>query len=163
MAKIQYSPFRAMPSYTENRKARHDYETLQTYEGGLALSGSEAKSIREGGAKLTGAFLKIMNGELWLIGAHISPYSKDGRQPPFDPTQRRKVLVHKNERRQLAEKINEKGLTLVPFSLYSKGRRLKLSFAVCRGKKAHDKRDALRERDISRETRRVLRGRDEEY
>jgi SsrA-binding protein len=151
-----------MPSYAENRKARHDYEALQNYEGGLVLLGSEVKSIREGNAKLVGAYLKVMNGELWLIGAHIAPYSKDGREQLIDPDRRRKVLIQKKELRQLAEKSNEKGLTLVPFSLYPKGRRLKLSFAVCRGKKAHDKRDALRERDISRETHRILRGRDEE-
>lgn len=142
-----------MPIYTENRKARHDYEVLEKFEGGLVLDGSEVKSIREGGAKLAGSFLKVMGGELWLVGATVSTYSKDGRIMERDATRRRKVLVHQKELKRLAGKTDQKGLTLVPFSLYSEGRRLKISFGVCRGRKAADKRERLKERDIIRHLR----------
>lgn len=147
-----------MPLYADNRKARHEYEILETFEGGLVLTGAETKAVREGKAKLDGSYVKVMGGELWLVGAHIGPYSKRMSTEEYDPTRRRKVLVHKKELRHLATKSQEKGLTLVPLSFYSLGRRIKVSFAVCRGKKAHDKRQKLKERDIMRSTRRFLRG-----
>ncbi|MSR85136.1 SsrA-binding protein SmpB [Candidatus Uhrbacteria bacterium] len=143
-----------MKPYTDNRKARHDYEILETWEGGLVLSGSEVKSIREGGARLAGAYLRLWKGALWLTGAHISPYSKDGRQEGHDPDGERKVLLHKKELRALLGKTEQKGLTLVPLSLYPLGRRIKLSFALARGKKAHDKREAIKTREVMRRIRR---------
>ncbi len=149
-------------TYAENRKARHDYDTLETFEGGLALKGNEVKSIRDGGAKLIGTYLQVFQGELWLIGAHISAYKKQGIRDGYDPDARRKVLVHQKELAYLAGKTQQKGLTLVPFSLYSSGRRIKLSFGLCRGKKAPDKREKLKARDIARQTARFLRGRDED-
>lgn len=139
----------------------HDYEILEKFEGGLVLDGNEVKSIREGGAKLLGAYLQLFQGELWLIGAHVSAYSKQGKTDGYDPTRRRKVLVHTKELNQLFGKTQQKGLTLVPFSLYPSGRRIKLSFALCRGKKAFDKREKLKERDLTRQTARFLRGQDE--
>ncbi|HEU0051017.1 MAG TPA: SsrA-binding protein SmpB [Patescibacteria group bacterium] len=150
-----------MKPYAENRKAMHDYEILEKFEGGLVLDGNEVKSIREGGAKLLGAYLQLFQGELWLIGAHVSAYSKQGKTDGYDPTRRRKVLVHTKELNQLFGKTQQKGLTLVPFSLYPSGRRIKLSFALCRGKKAFDKREKLKERDLTRQTARFLRGQDE--
>jgi SsrA-binding protein len=151
----------SMQPYAENRKAKHEYEILEQYEGGLVLTGAEVKSVREGGAKLDGAYLQIFQGELWLIGGHIRAYSKQGKREEYESDRRRKVLVHKKELRSLLGKTQQKGLTLVPFSLYPSGRRIKISFALCRGRKVHDKREKLKERDIARQTSRFLRGRDE--
>jgi SsrA-binding protein len=148
-----------MKPYAENRKARHEYLVLETFEGGLSLTGAEVKAIREGGAKLDGAYVRFLGGRLVLLGAHIRPYSKMSGRETYDPDRTRAILVNKREMRQLAGKIDQKGLTLVPLSFYPSARRIKLSFALCRGKKAPDKREALKERDIMRQARR---GRDEE-
>lgn len=146
--------------FSENRKARHEYEILEKFEGGLALSGQEVKAIREGGAKLDGAYVKLLNGECWLVGAHIRPYSKASKLEDIDPDRNRKILVHKKELLNLYGKTQQKGLTLVPFSLYPSGRQIKLSFALCRGRKAHDKREKMKSRDLDRDVRRHLRGDD---
>ena len=151
-----------MKPYTENRKARHTYETLETFEGGLLLTGAEVKSIRDGGAKLDGAYLKVLRSQLFLIGCHIPPYAKQGQREGYDPDRTRPVLVHKKELRFFLGKTVEKGLTLVPFSLYSSGRRIKMAFGLCRGRKTHDKREQLKARDMNRDVQRHLRGRDEE-
>lgn len=143
-----------MKPYAENRKARFEYEILETFEGGLVLSGSEVKAIREGGAKLTGSHVKVLGGRLVLIGAHIQPYSKIMTREGYDPERTRTVLVSKKELRQLTDKIQQKGLTLVPLSFYPVARRIKVSFALCRGKKAHDKRASLKKRDVERSIRR---------
>lgn len=143
-----------MPVYADNRKARHEYEILQKYEGGLVLEGSEVKSIREGGARLDGSYVRLMRGELYLVGAQIRPYSKIFGRETYDPERSRKVLVSTRELQALAPKLAQKGLTLVPLSLYPLGRRVKLAFALCRGKKAHDKRDSIKERELSRRLRR---------
>ena len=149
-------------TFAENRKARHDYETLETYEGGLALTGQEVKSIREGGAKLHGAHLAISRGELWLLGTQIRPYSRSARNASYELDRTRKVLVTRRELESLAGKTEQKGLTLVPFSFYSRGRRIKLSFGLCRGRKAHDKRERIKARDLDRTVHRALRGEDVE-
>jgi SsrA-binding protein len=143
-----------MKPYAENRKARHDYEFMETFEGGLVLDGSEVKSVREGGAKLEGSYIKLMRGELWLVGAQIRPYSKMGKREEYDPERRRKILVTTKELRKLTAKLEQKGLTLVPISFYPLRRRIKVSFALGRGKKAHDKRDSIKERDRMRHARR---------
>ena len=148
--------------FAENRKARYDYENLETFEGGLVLTGQEVKSIREGGAKIDGAYLTLSRGELWLTGANIRPFAKAGNAQDYDAARWRKVLVHKKELAHLIGKTQEKGLTLVPFSLYASGRQIKLSFGVCRGKKTHDKRETLKKRTIDREITRHLRGRGDE-
>lgn len=145
-------------TFSENRKARHEYETLEKYEGGLELNGQEVKSIREGGAKIDGAYVKVVGGELWLLGAHIRPYSRAALDAHRDPDRTRKILVRAKELRYLGGKTQEKGLTLVPFSLYSRGRQIKLSFGLCRGRKSHDKREKLKSRDLDRDVRRHLRG-----
>lgn len=149
-------------TFSENRKARYAYETLETYEGGLALTGQEVKSIREGGASLDGAYVKLVGGELWLLGAHIRPYSKASADAHVDPDRTRKVLVRAKELLHLIGKTQQKGLTLIPFSLYSRGRRIKLSFGLCRGRKSHDKREKLKSRDLDRDIQRHLRGADVE-
>lgn len=149
-------------TFAENRKARHEYETLESFEGGLVLTGQEVKSIREGGAKIDGAYIKVASGELWLLGAHIRPYSKAAKMTDYEADRTRKILVRKNELGYLAGKTQEKGLTLVPFALYPRGRQIKLSFGLCRGRKAHDKREKIKSRDLDRVVRRSLRGEDVE-
>jgi SsrA-binding protein len=119
-----------------------------------AFDGSEVKSVREGGAKLEGSYIKLMRGELWLVGAQIRPYSKMGKREEYDPERRRKILVTTKELRKLTAKLEQKGLTLVPISFYPLRRRIKVSFALGRGKKAHDKRDSIKERDRMRHARR---------
>jgi SsrA-binding protein len=151
-----------MTRYAENRKAQHEYETLESFEGGIALFGHETKSVRTGGAKLTGAYITLRKGELWLVGAQIAPYAKAGALPDYDPARDRKILVHRKELESLRGKIQQKGLTLVPFSLYPRARHIKLSFGLCRGRTTYDKREKLKTRDIDRELRRNLHGRDEE-
>lgn len=143
-----------MPVYSENRKARHEYEILEKFEGGLVLDGSEVKSIREGGARLDGSYVRLIRGELYLVGAQIRPYSKISDRGNYDPERSRKVLVNARQLRSLSPKLAQKGLTLVPLSLYPLGRRVKLAFALSRGKKAHDKRDSIKERELSRRLRR---------
>lgn len=142
-----------MPIFAENRKARHDYETLETFDAGLQLLGHEVKSVRAGGAKLTGAYLHLNRGELWVSGMRISPYAKAGKLADYNPERNRKVLMTRSEINALLGKTQQKGLTLVPFSLYSRGRHIKLSFGLCRGRKAYDKREKLKKKDIERDMR----------
>lgn len=149
-------PHAAPSRFAENRKARYEYETLETFDGGLALTGNEVKSIREGGAKIDGAYVTIASGEIWLFGADIRPYSRAAKDPNFRSDRSRKILVRKKELQYLAGKTQEKGLTLVPFALYPRGRQIKLSFGLCRGRKAHDKREKLKSRDLDRQIRRGL-------
>jgi len=151
MQKVYHRP---MESFTENRKARYDYETLETFEGGIVLSGQEVKSIRNSGANLTGAHISLQNGELWLKGAHIAPYAKAGTLEGYDPMRARKVLIRTREIQALIGKMQQKGLTLVPFALYPHGRHIKLRFSLCRGRKAHGKKELLKRRDITRELQR---------
>jgi SsrA-binding protein len=140
-------------TFAENKKARFSYETLETFDGGIVLTGQETKAIREGGANLLGSYLGIDHGELFLKHASIRPYSKAGKLKDYQPDQDRKILVHTKELLYLLGKIQQKGLTLVPFSLYPHARQIKLSFGLCRGKTAHDKRESLRKRDIERDMR----------
>ena len=140
-----------------NRRARHEYFILDSYECGIALVGSEVKSIRDGRANIGEAYARIEDGEVWLYGMHVSPY-------PFarighDPTRRRKLLLHRSEIDRLVGKLNEPGLTLVPLKVYFRNGMAKLELAVARGKRQWDKRQALAERDAQRETDRALRSR----
>ncbi|MFH1620712.1 MAG: SsrA-binding protein SmpB [Patescibacteria group bacterium] len=146
--------------FADNRKVRYDYEILEKFDGGLVLSGQEVKAIREGGAKIDGAHVAMSRGELWLLGSHIRPYSKSGSRETHVADRSRKILVHKDELKYLLGKTAIKGLTLMPLALYPSGRQIKLSFALCRGQKAPDKREKLKSRDILREVHRQLRGRD---
>ncbi|GHT01238.1 SsrA-binding protein [Synergistales bacterium] len=141
----------------QNRKARHDYFVLDTLECGIVLTGTEIKSVRLGNLNLKDSYASIERGEMWLVGLHISPYDK-GSYYNHEPERTRKLLVHKHEIVRLNSKIREKGLTLVPLSVYIKdGRRAKVEVALARGKTAYDKRDAIAERDAKRDMARAVR------
>jgi len=136
-----------------NRRARHDYHILETYEAGLVLRGPEVKSLRQGKVNLQDSYARIENGEAWLYNMHISPYEHGNRFNP-DPRRPRKLLLHKHEIRRLLGKIQERGLTLVPLQLYFVRGLAKVELGLARGKAAHDKRRAIRERDLRRDVER---------
>lgn len=138
-----------------NRKARHLYEILDTFEAGMVLQGTEIKSLRENGASLQEAYIKVISSELLLIGASIAPY-RHGNVHNHEERRDRKLLVHKKELRKLEVQTQEKGLTLVPLRIYLKNGRAKLEFAVGRGKKNYDKRHAIKERDEKRSIQRAI-------
>lgn len=140
-----------------NRRARHEYHILDTYETGIMLKGSEVKSIREGRANLSDAYARIDSGEVWLHGMHISPYAFAREQ--HDPTRRRKLLLHRGEIDRLVGKLNEAGLTLVPLKVYFKDGLAKVELAVAKGKRQWDKRQALAEADAKREADRAMKSR----
>ena len=140
-----------------NRKARHDYAILETYEAGIELKGSEVKSLREAKAQLQDAYGSVDGGQLYLRGAHINPYDPAAHDN-HDPTRARRLLMHKAEIRRLIGKLEESGLTLVPLSLYFKDGRVKVELALVRGRKSYDKRDKIDERRARRELRGVMRG-----
>jgi len=133
-----------------NRRARHDYEILETLEAGLVLRGTEVKSLRDGLVNFKDSYATIRNGEVWLLGCHISPYSH-GTDANHDPERDRKLLLHGREIARLTGKTAERGLTLVPLRLYFKRGRAKLELGLARGRKLHDKRSAIREREVRRE------------
>ncbi len=138
-----------------NRKARHDYSVLDTYEAGLVLVGTEVKSLREGRANLVDAFAQIDGGEAWLHNLHIPEYTQ-GTWTNHSPRRRRKLLLHSEEIGKLIGRTQESGFTLVPLSLYFKDGRAKVEIALARGKKDYDRRHALAERDARRDMRRAL-------
>jgi SsrA-binding protein len=137
-----------------NRRARHEYHILDTYEAGIVLVGSEVKSIRDGRANLSDAYARLEGGEVWLHAMHVSPYPFARQQ--HDPTRRRKLLLHRGEIDRLMGKLTESGLTLVPLKLYFNDGLAKVEIALARGKRQWDKRQAMAERDANRETERVL-------
>jgi len=139
-----------MANLAVNRKARFSYELLEKFEGGLALTGGEAKSAKLGSIDMKGAYLSVIDGELWLKHLHIGPYTPAGPQPDYNPQRERKVLVHKKELKELQAKSQTAGLTIVPIRVYTKGDLVKLGFALARGKKIHEKRDSIKKRDIER-------------
>mgnify|MGYP001564790473 CR=1 FL=1 len=148
-----------MAVFAENRKARFDYEILETFEAGLVLSGAEVKSIKNGRMNLTGSYLNFHNGELYLIGAFIAPYQPKNQPADYDPYRSKKLLLRKKEIVSLIGKIKPKGLTLMPLKAYNKGRRIKLEFAVARGKKQYDKREIIAKREAARKIERELKTR----
>ena len=133
-----------------NRAARHEYFITEEIEAGIALMGTEVKSLRDGKVQLAGGYAHVSDGELWLENIHISAY-KHGNMYNHEPLRKRKLLVHRKELRKLAPKLATKGITLVPLSIYFKGNKVKVSLGVARGKKAYDKRESIKERDIKRE------------
>ena len=139
-----------------NRKARHDYHVLDTWECGIMLEGAEVKSLREGRANLQDAYARMDDGEVWLFGMHVSPYAYS--RGDLDPVRRRKLLLHHREIEELKRGTEQKGNTLVPLRVYFKDGRAKVELALARGKRAYDKRHALAERDAKRETERALKG-----
>ena len=133
-----------------NRRARHEYEILETFEAGLVLRGTEVKSLRTGQVNFQDSYATVKSNELWLLGCHISPYSH-GTDANHDPERDRKLLLHAREIRRLLGKVAERGLTIVPLKLYFKNGRAKLEIGLARGKKLHDKRATLRDRQTRRE------------
>lgn len=141
-----------------NRKARHDYEILETYETGIALVGTEVKSLRVGKANLKDSYAALKNEEVWLYGVHISPYSH-GNIFNHSPERDRKLLLHRREIRRLIGKTKETGLTLVPLRMYFKRGKAKVELGLARGKKQFDKREAIAKRDVERDMKREMRSR----
>jgi len=136
-----------------NRKARHDYEVLDSFEAGIVLRGSEVKSLRLGNANLQDSYAYMNNAEVWLSGMHISPYEQ-ANILNHDPLRERKLLLHKKEIRKLIGKTTEKGLTLIPLKVYFKNGRAKVEVGICRGRRSYDKRAAIAKRETEREMRR---------
>ncbi len=139
----------------QNKRARHDYAVEDVFEAGIVLQGTEVKSLRQGRATLTDAYASVQDGEVWLLGAHIPEYT-EGTWTNHEPRRPRKLLLHKGEILRLIGKTRESGLALVPLSLYFSGGRAKVELALARGRKAHDKRQVLAERDAKREMRNAL-------
>jgi len=133
-----------------NRRARHEYAVEETLEAGIALTGTEIKSIRAGRVNLAEAYARIEKGEAWLIGAHIAPYEQ-GNRNNHEPTRTRKLLLHRDQIAELVGRTQAKGFTLVPLSLYIRNGMAKLEIGIARGKKAYDKRRTIAERDARRE------------
>jgi len=141
-----------------NRKARHDYDILETIEAGIALTGTEIKSIRAGGAHIREAYARPQDGEMWLYGAHIAPYGA-GSYQNHEPTRPRRLLMHRKQIADWSAQANEKGLTIVPLSLYLKRGMAKVELGLARGRKQYDKRRAIARREADREIERALRER----
>ncbi len=139
-----------------NRKARHEYEVLEEFEAGLVLKGAEVKSLREGKASFTDSFARVEAGEAWLYNLHITPYEAARLDRP-DPKRRRKLLLHKRQIKRLAAKTFETGLTLVPRALHFRRGHAKVTLALARGKKHHDRREDLKKRVMKREVERAVR------
>ena len=145
-------------SITVNRKAYHDYIITDSMEAGMVLTGTEIKSIRQGRVNIREAYAKPENGELWLLNAHIAQY-KEGNRYNHEPTRPRKLLLHKNEIRGLMVEVAKKGLTLVPLKMYLKNGRAKVEIGVAKGKKLHDKRRSIGQRETEREMDHVMKSR----
>ena len=140
-----------------NRRARHDYDILETVECGIVLQGSEVKSLRAGKAQLADAYARVDDGELWLYGVHIPPWQFATGWGSHDPDRKRKLLLHRKEIDELMGRSQQQALTLVPLSLYFRDGRAKVQLALARGRKLHDKRQAILSRDAQREAARAMR------
>jgi len=137
-----------------NKKARFEFFIIETYEAGLVLKGTEIKSVRSGQISLQEAYVRTNGAEIWLVGAHIAPYEHASAYQ-HDPKRDRKLLMHKKEIRKLFDEVRIKGMTLVPIRVYLKGGRAKLEIGLAKGKKQYDKREAIKERDVERESSRT--------
>jgi len=142
-----------------NRKARHEYFLLDTYEAGIALQGSEIKAIRAGQISLAQAYVRLDGQEAWLMDAHVAPYEQAGRFN-HDPLRPKKLLLHSDEIRKLWDTVRQKGVTIIPLRIYLKNGRAKVEIAVAKGKKLYDKRAAIAERDAEREIERQFHSRE---
>ena len=138
-----------------NRKARHEYAIIQTYEAGVVLKGTEVKSLRAGKANVVDGYATVQGNEVWLIGVHINEYTQ-GNINNHDPLRTRKLLLNRSEIRKLIGKVKEKGLTLIPLRLYFKGGKVKVEIAIAKGKKAYDKRASIAKRDFERDQERKI-------
>jgi SsrA-binding protein len=139
-----------MPKLAVNKYAKSDYDLLEEFEGGLVLTGAEVKAAKKGSVNMKGAYLSIMSGELYLKNMHIGTYAPAGEQKDYDPTHPRKVLIHKKELKKLTGKKSSDGLTIVPLSVYTLRDKVKIGFALARGKKKYEKRASLKKRDMDR-------------
>lgn len=139
----------------QNRKARYDYHIEDRYEAGLSLTGTEVKSLRAGRASLVDGFAEVDRGEMWLLNVHIPEYT-EGTWTNHEPRRRRKLLLHRSEIDKIDKRVNERGLTLVPLSLYFLNGRAKVEIALARGKKSYDKRHAIAAKEAARETERAI-------
>ncbi|MBI5172598.1 MAG: SsrA-binding protein SmpB [Candidatus Obscuribacter sp.] len=139
----------------DNRRARHDFEIIETHETGISLLGTEVKAIRAGKATLQDSHVRIEDGELWLCNCHISPYDF-GNRFNHEPLRKRRLLMHSQQILKLKSLIQEKGLTLIPLRLYFKGNLVKVDLAVAKGRKLHDKRDAISQKETKRQLDRVV-------
>ncbi len=144
---------------TRNRKASHDYHLLESFDAGLVLFGSEIKSIRNNQINISDGFVQEREGELWLMGVHITPYKQASRFDVLDPMRPRKLLLHKKEIARVIDKLRERGLTVVPVSVYLERGFAKVEIALAKGKKSYDKRESIAKRDADREIQRALRER----
>ena len=140
----------------QNRRARHDYDIVDTYEAGIVLQGSEVKSLREGKAQLREAYARVKDGEMWLYQLHIPPYANAGVAFAHNPERERKLLLHRKQIHELGERTSREGLTLVPLSIYFKEGKAKLELALARGRKRYDKRQAIARRDADLDARRAV-------
>lgn len=144
-------------TFIDNKRARHEYFVLDSYESGIELKGTEVKSLRAGKANLTDAYARIKNGEVILVGLHISPYDH-GNINNHDPLRTRKCLLHKREISKIKSSIEKDGFTLVPLKIYfNNSGKAKIELGICKGKQLHDKRESIKERDTKREMNRAMR------
>ena len=148
-----------MAHYAENRKARFNYEVLEKYEAGIELFGTEVKSVRGGQMSLEGAFVIVRGGEAYLINANVPSYQPKNAPKDYDPLRNRKLLLTKKEIYTLSGSEKNKSLTIVPISVYNKGRKIKVEIALVKGKKKYDKRESIKKRDTDREIRREYKAR----
>ena len=140
-----------MTTYIDNRKAHFNYSIEETFEAGIELMGYEVKSVKKGQGNINSAFCIVRGGEAFIVGLHIPPYQPNNTDMTYDPDRTRKLLLSKKEIKKMGDKDDIKGLTLIPLSMYSKGRHIKVSVAVAKGKKVFDKRETIKNRDLDRE------------
>jgi SsrA-binding protein len=145
-----------MNIYAENKKAHFDYEIIEKYEAGLVLQGQEVKSIKTGHINLSGSYVVIRKQEPYLIGAKIPPYQPKNAPADYNPEQSRKLLLNKKEINYLMGKVNERGFSLIPLKVYEQNGRIKLEFALAKGKKKFDKKEKIKKRDVERDIQRIL-------
>ena len=141
----------------QNRKARHDFDVLETFEAGIVLAGAEVKSLRDGKVQLRDSFARVHDGEVWMYGVHVAPYAFANGFGAVDPDRRRKLLLHRRQIDELEERTTQDSLTLVPLAIYFQEGRAKVELALARGRKTYDKRHAIAARDAKRETERAVR------
>lgn len=144
-----------MKILTDNRRARHEYHVIETFEAGIVLCGTEVKSCRAKNISLAEAYARVNDGELWLVGSHIATYEQ-GNRNNHEPVRNRKLLMHRREIQRLKQATEAKGLTLVPLKIYLERGRVKVEIGLCRGKNVRDKRQDLKKREDERETRRAV-------
>lgn len=154
--KVVPGPAKGVKVVAKNRRARHDFDVLDTFEAGMALVGTEVKSLRDGKIVLKDAHARVEDGELWLVGVHIAPYELTDGFGGHDPERRRKMLLHRWEIEELGERTAREGLTIVPLSVYFKEGRAKIELGLARGRRNYDKRHAIAERDAARETAKAM-------